>query len=536
VRPPAVRYLPALSSTWQTERDVVVVGTGAAGLSAALSATHGGRKVTLLCKGPADGGSTPMALGGLAGVFDPEDTLDAHQEDTLVAGAGLSDVREVASLVVAAPTAIANLIELGGVFDTTHLGLEGGHSQARIVHAGGDASGAEVYRVLRAAVAQADIEVLDFSVAIDVVVDVEGRVSGLVVGRTGVGDDVLSVGIIDANCVVLASGGLGQAYCSSTNPAGATGDGLALAARAGAVMANVEFIQFHPTVMYVPGRSGQTPLLTEALRGAGARIVDVHGNAVMSGRDPRGDLAPRDVVSIAMFERMSGGDGPSTNLWLDASSIGIDRLRKEFPAFMAVCATFGLDPVHDHIPIAPGAHYSCGGIKSDLNGTTSVEGLYAIGEVTCTGVHGANRLASNSLTEALVSGQRLGEILGAEKTREKLSPLLATLQVGAGVSATSRVGTARAMSEDAGVLRSGEGLTRLLSILEEVPAAEEGALTLATLEATNLHTVSTLIAYGAWLRQESRGCHRRSDIPVPVEAWRHPISLQVGEEGILTVL
>jgi L-aspartate oxidase len=536
VSSPVVRYLPTLVPTWRTDRDVVVVGTGAAGLSVALSAQRRGRKVTLLCKGPMSSGSTPMALGGLAAVFDPEDTLDAHQEDTLVAGAGLSDVREVASLVAAAPKAIAELIDLGGGFDTTHLGLEGGHSQARIVHAGGDASGAEVYRVLRTAVARAGIEVLDFSVAIDAVTDVHGRAAGLIVGRTAPGSDVLNVGVIYANSVVLASGGLGQAYRSSTNPSGATGDGMALAARSGAVMANVEFVQFHPTVMYVPGRNGQTPLLTEALRGAGAHIVDVRDSRVMAGRDPRGDLAPRDVVAIAMFERMRGSDGPLTNLWLDVSPIGVDRLRAEFPAFMATCAAFGIDPAREHIPVAPGAHYSCGGIRSDLSGATSLPGLYAVGEVAYTGVHGANRLASNSLTEAIVSGQRLGEILGSEKVSHQPDQRLARLREGSGVRASSREEMSTAMSEDAGVLRSADGLARLLETLNEVPPAGPGPLTMATLEATNLHTVSTLVAYGAWLRQESRGCHRRSDFPGPIEKWRHPTLLQVSKAGVLEVV
>jgi L-aspartate oxidase len=463
-------------------------------------------------------------------VLDPLDSLELHLADTLEAGAGLSDEVEAAELVAAAPGAIASLLSLGGKFDTTHLGLEGGHSKARITHAGGDASGAEVYRVLREAVAAAKIETLEFTVAIDLLLDSQGRVVGLVAGGMG-GDGELNVGVIDTTCVVLASGGLGQVYTTSTNPAGATGDGLALAARAGAEISNIEFVQFHPTVIYLPGRAGQTPLLTEALRGAGAHIVDSNGNSVMAGQDPRGDLAPRDVVSITMYRRMQS-DGLA-NLWLNAAPIGAARLGAEFPSMMKVCHELGIDPMRSFIPVAPGAHYSCGGIRSNLSGDTSIPGLYAIGEVACTGVHGANRLASNSLTEAIVSGQRVGRALGIREVAR--SGGAAPVAVGSGVFPGVRTAMAAATSAGAGVLRSATGLANLLGYLGVAPVADTTALTLDVLEATNLHTTSTLIAYGAQLRQESRGCHRRSDFPYPLDAWQHPTVIQAAAGGLRVV-
>jgi L-aspartate oxidase len=337
------------------------------------------------------------------------------------------------------------------------------------------------------------------------------------------------VGVITAGAVVLATGGYGQAFSSSTNPAEVTGDGLCLAVRAGATVTNVEFVQFHPTVLFSKGHRGQSPLITEALRGAGGTIVDVDGQPVMRGQHPLGDLAPRDVVSFTMLQRMNRGDGPSTNLWLDARSIGAKRLAREFPTTLDICRKAGVEPAMELIPIAPGAHYACGGVSADLEGNTSLVGLYAVGEVAATGVHGANRLASNSLTEAVITGRRLGQRLAHDDTarRGNTRRLGEGRPVGRGVDASTRDSLAEQMSTYAGVLRDREGLEVLLETLDTTVASAGIDIDVATLEATNLHTVSVLVASAALLREESRGCHRRSDFSETSDAWSHSITMRV---------
>src|SRR6266851_2127964 len=308
----------------------------------------------------------------------------------------------VATLVSEAPGEITRLTGLGARLERTALHLEGGHSRSRIVHAGGDAAGAEVHRVLRAALLASSVEVLTRGVGLEALTDERGSVGGLLAGRAGGDGGALHPGVVTARAVVLATGGFGQAFATTTNPAGLTGDGLALAARAGAELRDVEFVQFHPTVLWQEAACGQRPLITEALRGAGAVLVDVAGRPVMAGLHPLGDLAPRDIVSAAMQERMLRGDGPAGHLWLDATALGRRALEKDFPTVTAMCRARGIDPVTEPIPVAPGAHYACGGIRADMDGRTSIAGLYAVGEAASTGVHGANRLASNSLTEALI--------------------------------------------------------------------------------------------------------------------------------------
>ena len=529
-----LRPLPVAPVTWEQEADVVIVGAGVAGLSAALEASAGGRRVLLVGKAGLDSGSSPLAQGGLAAVLDPADSAGLHHQDTLSAGAGLCDDAAVAVLVAAAPGEISWLTSLGARFDTGPLGLEGGHSRPRIVHAGGDASGAEVHRALRdAAAARPGVRVCGATIALDALTDERGAVTGLLAGTlTGRGGG-LAVGVIRASAVVLATGGYGQAYATTTNPAGATGDGLALAARAGAGLAGLEFMQFHPTVLWQQGGTGQQPLITEALRGAGAVLVDGSGAPVMAGRHPRGDLAPRDVVAAEMHRVMAAADPPAAHLWLDATGLGRAELEAHFPTVTAACRAAGVEPSRELIPVAPGAHYACGGISADMTGRTSVAGLYAVGEVAATGVHGANRLASNSLTEAIATGRRLGRLLGTERgpaaARDPAGlprpqgKAGAPGAAGSGVTGASaaaplagaapghRPGLAAAMSRYAGVLRDRGGLEHLLTLLDAVPPAV--ALDLATVEATNLHAVSALVTVAALARAESRGCHRRSDAP-----------------------
>jgi L-aspartate oxidase len=533
----SLRYLPATTPTWVRDTDIVIVGAGAAGLSAALDASGLGRRVTVLSKAGPHGGSTPLAQGGLAAVTCPDDSIESHVSDTVVAAAGLADETVVRELVAGAPEAVRHLAEMGVRFDGGPLGLEGGHSHRRIVHAGGDAIGAEVHRVLRDAVLAADVEILEHTVAIDVVKNARGDVVGVVAGRRDpAGQWALDVGVVAARAVVVATGGYGQVFASSTNPADVTGDGLALCARAGAEVSNVEFVQFHPTVLYVADQRGQSPLLTEALRGAGARIVDSEGLPVMEGRHDRGDLAPRDVVAYGMFQRMHSSSPALPHLWLDARAIGRRRLDYEFPTAVALCRRAGFDLAGEPVPIAPGAHYACGGVRTDVDGGSSLYGLYAIGEAASTGVHGANRLASNSLTEAVIGGRRLARHLDATLSARSafatptdfVDPLL-----GRGANASSREALAAAMTAHAGVVRSGAGLDTVLETLEGTPEGPTAPLDLAVLEATNLHTVSLLVTCAATLRTESRGCHRRSDFPETSAAWERPISLLVTEGDVV---
>ena len=500
----ALRHLPWSPLEWERAADVVVVGSGAAGLTTALAAARRGRRVLLLTKEDIGGGATPLAQGGLAAAIGPCDSPALHQRDTFDAGAGLCDAAAVATLVSQAPGEIARLASYGARLERTALHLEGGHRRHRIVTAGGDAIGAEVHRVLRAALLASPVEILTRCVALDALVDDQGSVGGVLAGIAS-DDGILRVGLVTARALVLATGGLGQAYATTTDPAGVTGDGLALAARVGAELRDIEFVQFHPTVLWQEAVRGQCPLITEALRGAGAVLVDVAGRPVMAGRHPLGDLAPRDVVSVAMQQRMGCGDGPGDHLWLDATALGRAALGRDFPTVTALCRVRGIDPAAEPIPVAPGAHYACGGIRADMSGRTSVPGLYAVGEAASTGVHGANRLASNSLTEALITGRQAGEFLGRDMPR----PLkgLRPPPAGPGVDPAVRPALAAAMSRHAGVIRDRAGLERLQQTLGQAPPATS-ALDLATVEATSLHTVSVLVATAALARTESRGCHR----------------------------
>jgi L-aspartate oxidase len=435
---------------WRRAADVVVVGSGAAGITTALTAAARGLRVLMVTK-DLTGGASPLAQGGLAAALGPGDSAKAHARDTEVAGAGLCDRETVAALAAGSPAAIEWLVSRGARLERQDLRLEGGHGKKRIVHSGDDASGAEVHRALVAALLASPVEVLDHAVALDLVIEDNGdaagrRAAGLAVlagggglpgeyrggshsyRSVGAGSSVggeprgggrPEAGMVLARAVVIAAGGLGQAFATTSNPAGATGDGITLAARAGAVLRDLEFVQFHPTVLWSAGALGQRPLITEALRGAGAVLRDLDGRPVMAGRHPLGDLAPRDIVAAAMHEVITGaGTEHAAHLWLDATALGRNALEDGFPTVTKACREQGVDPVADYIPVAPGAHYSCGGIAADLNGRTSIPGLYAVGEAASTGVHGANRLASNSLVEAVIMGRNAGMSISATLTHK----------------------------------------------------------------------------------------------------------------------
>lgn len=535
------RRLLAPEPGWVRRADVVVVGSGIAGLTAALHARAGGR-VLLVTKALLDAGSTAWAQGGIAAALDPLDSPAEHLADTLVAGAGLCDEEAVRVLVTEGPARVRELAALGAAFDqdpvTGVLALtrEGGHLRDRIVHAGGDATGAEVERALIAAVrADAGIDVVEHAAVLDLLVGPEGQAAGLTLHVLGEGSGD-GVGAVHARAVVLATGGMGQIYASSTNPPVATGDGVAIALRAGAVVRDLEFVQFHPTVMYL-GRGaplGQQPLLSEAMRGEGAVIVDAAGGPVMAGVHPLGDLAPRDVVAKAMARLMSatGVD----HLFLDARHLGRALLERRFPTIVARCRTLGYDPVAVPIPVAPAAHYASGGVAVDLVGRSSLPGLYACGEVACTGVHGANRLASNSLLEGLVFAARIGDALGGEL------PSWAAPQAPAGpaglVDPARRERLVRAMTAGAGVLRSSASLAEtaaeLAAVADVVPDGG-GAVEPSTdaWAVTNLHAVASALVAAAQERSETRGSHWREEFEAPRDAWRCHLDATLGADGTL---
>ena len=566
--PRVVRRLPSPPPDWTRAVDVVVLGSGAAGMSAARYAAAGGLGVLVLTKHALGQGSTGWAQGGLAAVTAATDSLDSHVRDTLVAGAGLCDPAAVRDLVSAAPAAIAELLALGARFDTDAAGglaltREGGHSARRVVHAGGDASGAEVLRVLLATGPEdGQIEVLEYAVGLDVLTASTGAAVGVSVLLSTPAGAPLSLGWVHAQAVVLATGGLGEVYAATTNPAGATGDGVAMALRAGAGVADLEFVQFHPTALVAPaGCTGQRLLVSEAVRGEGAVLVDATGARVMAGVHPMGDLAPRDVVAAAIHARMrQAPGGVGDRVWLDATGLGAATLARRFPTVLAASRAAGVDPVCEPIPVSPAAHYSCGGVRADLHGRTGVPGLLAVGEVACTGVHGANRLASNSLTEALVSGRRAGELLAATLRPGAAAPGGPEAEAGGapgrlGAAApggpeagpgggpggslldpASRAEITSGMSRWAGVLRDPAGLARLAQRLAHLaqppaPGAAAAGLDLAAVETTNLHTIATLVVAAAGLRAESRGAHRRADVEGPRPQWARRIEARLRPGG-----
>ncbi|MEZ4504906.1 MAG: L-aspartate oxidase [Thermomicrobiales bacterium] len=513
--------------------DVVVIGAGVAGLAFSL-ALPVGWTVALLTKGVLGESNTRYAQGGISAAIGPDDSTRLHEEDTLIAGAGLCDPAAVRTLVDGAPEAVDRLLAIGAKFDRSPqsgeilLGREAAHSRHRVLHAGGDATGAEVERALVAAArSHPDIDVFDHAYALDLIVQ-DGRATGIV-AELASGDRA----VLAAPWVVVAAGGAGQLWAVTSNPKGATADGLAMALRAGVAVADLEFVQFHPTVLALAGT--EPFLVTEAVRGEGAYLRDDAGERFMLDIHPLAELAPRDVVARGIQSAMASGN--TDHVWLDLRHLSDELVYERFPTIAAELKARGLDLANDLIPVAPAAHYFIGGLAASTDGRTSLPGLLALGEAACTGVHGANRLASNSLLEGLVFGTEAAAMVTAQGRPASIDA--ATLDL-SGIAAESTEGdmTAiaeavdaiqRTMSLHVSVVRSADGLRAAaedvaaqLQVLETAGGTDRIAV-----EARNIAEAASKVIAAALFREESRGAHYRYDFPStdPALAGQHSLLL-----------
>lgn len=507
--------------------DVVVLGSGAAGSCAALAAADRGATVAVLTKGQLDSSNTNWAQGGMAVVLGEGDSVAAHVADTLAVGCDLSEPDVVESVISGGPAAVDQLLALGARFDRApdgelELSREGGHSHARVIHAHGDATGLEIQRTVSKAILEhPSITTFPETFAIDLLADPEGAVNG-VLCLTASGDRVA----FHAGQVVLATGGAGQLYRETTNPAIATADGLAMGLRAGASLRDLEFVQFHPTCLYIAGAA--RVLISEIVRGAGGILRDRHGVRFMLDDHPQAELAPRDVVSRSIFARMVATD--DTNVYLDLSALDRDP-HEAFPGISRICRFFGIDIARDPIPVRPGAHYMIGGLEVDLDGRTDRPGLWAVGECASTGLHGANRMGSNSLLEAIVLGARTGEAAAHDARARRIAPTplttrrpaLAQVPKGVQVNIDDLTYSLKSlMWRDMGVQRRGE---KLADALDRVAFWMRAVKSLGrenprSWELANMLLVARLAIVGAQAREESRGVHHRTDFPQPRDGWR----------------
>ena len=505
------------------ETDFIVIGSGVAGLRASIELAQSGANVTVLTKDKASESNTEYAQGGVAVVLSEDDNAELHEGDTLVAGAGLCDPKAVETLVTDGTKYVKQLIEWGTEFDREGgklvMGQEAAHSRRRILHAHGDSTGAEFVRSLIArAGSEKKINLTPFANTESLIVS-GGRCAGV-----RFLDPVLRAPReIYAKAVIMCTGGAGQLYLHTTNPPVATGDGMAMAYVAGAEMADMEFIQFHPTALNL--EKAPRFLLSEAMRGEGGLLKNKYGERFMPRYDERAELAPRDIVSRSIVAEMRRTG--TRSVYLDMTALDEDFLENRFPKIYETCKHYGLNIASDMLPVSPASHYCMGGIRTDLWGRSTVPGLYAAGEVTCTGVHGANRLASNSLLEGLVFGARAGEAAAKDSIRlrgesgesrvdeQKLSALNSPL------STAVKKRIKRVMWERVGILRDRDSLRRALKEFDQIAAGN-----LST-SSRNFVTLATLVATAALWREESRGGHFRTDFPEQHDDWRvHSVQRQ----------
>jgi len=529
------RYLVSFdaSSLGQVFTETLIIGAGIGGLRAALQAAQQTR-VTLLCKGSLDESNTWQAQGGIAAVFGPGDSLEAHIKDTMLAGGGLSDEKVVDLVIRSGPALVEELVRWGAAFDRHEgrlaLAREGGHSASRIVHAHGDATGqAIVTSLIKRLKEQGAIRLMENTFVVDLLTH-EERCVGVLVARPE-----KELTIIWAKRVILSSGGIGQMYRETTNPPGATGDGYALAYRAGARLADMEMIQFHPTTLYVAGAS--RTLISEAVRGEGATLLDRSGHRFMPDYHRDAELAPRDIVSRAILQHMAKTG--RANVFLDVGHMGPEKFRSRFPHICAMCESFDITPGKDLIPVRPSAHYMIGGVMVDINGRTSLENLYACGEVAASALHGANRLGSNSLLEGLVFGKLAGE--HAAQAARQQTRRLAPLPLGNSITPSHKTrldvpdvrnSLRSLMWRNVGMTREADRLAEAIEIIEfwsryvmdKVFDEPQGW------ECQNMLTVGRTMAAAALARQESRGVHFRSDFPQSDEKnWGKHITFTVND-------